>query len=221
MSIERARIIKGTRDPSPAVDVDPPVLFARRIPKALADAHEEASRIVAKANERASEIIGEARASVAHIAAEASMEAREQEIAKLAAELLVVRAAEEVRREQEMDRTIEMAVLLAERIIGEALRIDPGRIAFVAAEALRETRGARQLRIEANPDDVAALHAALEILGAEVANVVQNRELCRGSLVVHTELGRVDARVRPQLARLADALREALRSPASARSRPG
>jgi flagellar biosynthesis/type III secretory pathway protein FliH len=35
--------------------------------------------------------------------------------------------------------------------------------------------------------------------------------LTRGSLVVHTDLGTIDAQLRPQLDRLAKALREAMR----------
>ena len=67
------------------------------------------------------------------------------------------------------------------------------------------------MRIEACPDDVAALGELLASLGEGVATIEPSAELSRGSLVVHTELGRVDARLTPQLSRLAEALREVLR----------
>ncbi len=205
MTVERARVIKA-----PAV-VDAPTrasgearLLARRIPADVMDARAEAARIVAKARE-------EATALAMRAAEDAAREAREREIAKVAAEVLAVRTAEERRAEREIDRTIELAVLLAERLVGEAIRVEPERIAALATDALRETRGARRVRVEASPEDAPALVRVLAEAGVTTADVAANAELARGSLVVHTELGRVDARLQPQLARLAEALREAMK----------
>ncbi len=102
-------------------------------------------------------------------------------------------------------------MLLAERLIGEAIRVEPARIAELASAALQETRGGRTVRIEANPDDVAALATAAFGSVEHVADIQPDPTLPRGSLIVHTDLGRIDARLEPQLARLAVALREALR----------
>jgi flagellar biosynthesis/type III secretory pathway protein FliH len=132
-------------------------------------------------------------------------------MARLTAELLTLRMAQEARAEHELDRTIDIARLLAERLVGEAIRVEPERIAALAHDALRETRGARNIRIEACPDDVDALARVLHEAGVHVSEVAPNAELARGSLVVQTELGKIDARLTPQLSRLAEALREALR----------
>jgi len=197
MTLARARIIKSvfvdSRD-TPRAD-----RLARRISREVMDAKKEAERIVADARTRATEA-----------RAEAAREAREQEIARVAAELLAVRDAEEKRAEREIDRTIEVAVLLAERLVGEALKVEPERIAALAHEALRETRGARRVKIEASPDDVKPLTSVLTEVSIS-ADVVANADLARGSLVVHTDLGRVDARLSPVLSRLAEALREAMK----------
>ncbi|MBX3205570.1 MAG: hypothetical protein KF764_10915 [Labilithrix sp.] len=176
---------------------------ARRIAGEVIEARAEAGRIVAAARE-------EANAVVAAAAAAAASEAREAEVARLAAGFLALRDAEARRAERDVDRVVELAVLLAERLVGEALRVEPARIAELAASALHEARGARRVRIDASPDDVAALYEALGALG-QSADVQPDPTLRRGSLVVHTDLGRVDARLEPQLARLAAALREALR----------
>ena len=96
--------------------------------------------------------------------------------------------------------------------MGEALALEPARIGVLATTALRETRGARRVRIEACVDDVPALQGMLADLGEGIATVEPSGDLARGSLVVHTELGRIDARLGPQLTRLAEALREALRT---------
>jgi len=116
--------------------------------------------------------------------------------------------------ERELDHTLQLATALAERLIGEALQIDPTRVGALAVDALRETRGARQLRVEACPLDLPVLQELLASLGEGVATLEPSNELSRGSLIVHTELGRVDARLAPQLGRLAEALREVLRAKA-------
>jgi flagellar biosynthesis/type III secretory pathway protein FliH len=219
MTVERARILKGGRIGTGAGNGGAPVtqtdrddvMVARRMPAVVVDAHARAAKIVADATARAEDLTREAAAKATAMAEQLGREAREQEIARVAAEVLAVRAGAERRAEKELDRTIELAVLLAERLVGEALAVDPTRIGALALDALKETRGARQMRIEASPADVEALRELLASLGEGVATVDATAELARGSLVVHTELGRIDARLAPQLARLADALREVLR----------
>ena len=44
-----------------------------------------------------------------------------------------------------------------------------------------------------------------------MARLIAEPSLPRGSLVVHTDLGTIDAQLRPQLDRLAKALREAMK----------
>ncbi|HEY8078509.1 MAG TPA: FliH/SctL family protein [Labilithrix sp.] len=205
MTLARARVIKApVRVDDSTRTSDEARLLARRIPADVMDARAEAERIVAKAREDATAI-------AARAGEEAAREAREREIAKVAAEILAVRTAEERRAEREIDRTIDLAVLLAERLVGEAIRVEPERIAALATEALRETRGARRVRMEASPEDAPVLERVLANAGVTTAEVVANAELARGALVVQTELGRVDARLKPQLARLAAALREAMK----------
>lgn len=218
MSIGRARVVKGAfpvrgeehASRSPATDRMP--TRARRIPKALLEGHEEAGRIVEEARKKADEIVEHARTQALEIGRTAASDARERELARLAAEVLTVRIAEERRRERTVDRTIEIASLLAERLVGESLKVDPERIRTLAIGVLAETRGARKIRIEAHPEDMGALSAFLTEQRGPVIDVEPSNELERGSLVVHTELGRIDARLRPQLQRLGEALRDVIQS---------
>lgn len=222
MTLSRARIIKSPRDvevtqtsvppedarsavaPSTrSVAARPAEERARRMAADVVQARAEAARILTDAHARRSQILAEASAS-------AMKEAREREEARLAASFLALRAEDERRIERDLDRVVELAVLLAERLLGEALRVEPSRIASLLASALEETRGARGVRIDASPEDVAALDEALLVL-EYAAKVEPDPALQRGSLVVHTDLGRVDARLEPQLARLSVALREALK----------
>lgn len=234
MTLQRARVIKDAFPPNaresemvdpharqldptrigragvfpPAAPIAAPVAAAaaaraRRIAGEVIEARAEAARIIASAQK-------DAEAVVASAAAAAATEAREQEVARLAASFLALRDEEAGQPERDVDRIIELAVLLAERLVGEALRVEPARIAELAASAIHEARGARRVRIDASPDDVDALGQALGAIG-QSADIQADPTLQRGSLVVHTDLGRVDARLEPQLARLAAALREALR----------
>jgi type III secretion protein L len=225
MSVERARVIKAGQSASASAgagasanasasaraDASTRTETARRIPRVVVDAHLIAGNLVADAQAKAAAIVAEATANATAIAEQVARETREKEIARVAAEVIAVRAGAERRAEKELDRTIELAVLLAERLVGEAIAVEPARIAALATGALKETRGARQMRIEAAAGDVAALEEVLATLGEGVATIEVSPELARGSLVVHTELGRVDARLAPQLGRLAEALREVLR----------
>ncbi|MEO8801388.1 MAG: FliH/SctL family protein [Polyangiaceae bacterium] len=128
----------------------------------------------------------------------------------VAALYLALQARQEQALEANLDRTTELAVALAERIVGSALEVDPAKIGKMATALLAEARGAKRSLFEANPLDVDALRAETAFLGESVA-IEPNSELARGSLVLHTDLGTVDGRLTPQLERLAAALRDALR----------
>jgi type III secretion protein L len=209
MTLQRARVIKGafrddssTETTATAASPDPHLLRGRRIAAEVLEAKAEAARILEAARTEAEAL----RVSVAKTAAD---EAREHEVARLAAQFIALRDEDNRRALRDVDRTIEVAVVLAERLIGEAIRVEPSRVAELAAAAIEEARGARRVRIDACPDDVAALGEALGAAGSS-AEIAADPTLPRGSLVVHTDLGRVDARLQPQLGRLAAALREAL-----------
>jgi flagellar biosynthesis/type III secretory pathway protein FliH len=130
--------------------------------------------------------------------------------AKLAAAYLVLKMRQDYALEANLDRTTELAVALAERLVGAALEIAPEKIARMAQAALSEAKGARKALIEANPIDVEALREHTASLGESIT-IEPNADLARGALVLHTDLGTLDARLTPQLERLARALRDALR----------
>jgi flagellar biosynthesis/type III secretory pathway protein FliH len=179
-------------------------------------AHQNADVILNRALTRARAIVDGARADAERAAKEAAARAAEEEQARLAAAWLALRSAEENRVARDLDRAIALARLLAERLIGHAVAVDPAVIAALAKQALTEARGARSVRIDANPLDAASLRDALGksgLGGAEgvALEINDDDSLARGSLRVHTDLGTLDARLTPRLERLAAALRDALR----------
>ena len=184
-----------------AVAVGPQALattvpYGRVVPREVVDAHAQAEAVLEGARERA------------------RVEARAEAHAELAAAWLVLRGREEERAERDLERAIQLATLLAERLVGGALELDSARVVAMARAALAELRGARKVTIDANPLDADALRVHLEespLPGAAV-DVRVDPALARGALVVHTDLGTLDARLRPQLERLAQALRAQLRA---------
>jgi flagellar biosynthesis/type III secretory pathway protein FliH len=141
--------------------------------------------------------------------AHAVADARASVEAEYAARFLALRDAEAKLRDQSAAQIVELAVVLAERLLGQALRLEPSRIGELAGVVLEQARGARCVRIDVGPDDADGLRQALGPVERTV-EIYTDPSLERGSLVVHTDLGRIDAQLKPQLARLADALREAL-----------
>ena len=212
---QRGRIVRDAANASasatsvpatPRIDIGH---SGRRIAREELDARARARALVQDAEARVKEVLVDA-------VERATMDTRAAEQAKLAAQFLVLRAADEQRAARDLDRAVELAALLAERMLGAALVQDPALVATLASQALAEARGARRARIEANPSDAAILASHVAVLGLPAGGVeiVPNEALSRGSLVLHTDLGTLDARLTPQLERLAAALRDALR-PAS------
>jgi len=211
-----ARII-----PAEALGDSAPVLVPKNrvepraaiVPASVVDAAERARGIVERAEARARELLAQAESDVARLRASVTAEARAAAVAELAAHTL-----ELARREAEADvrateRLVELARLLAERLLGEALRLEPRHVVSLAESALSEARGARSVILVAHPDDAPELERALERGELErVTRVVRNPERARGSLRLETEIGILDAGLAPQLDRLAVALRTSLRS---------
>ncbi|WP_394824160.1 FliH/SctL family protein [Pendulispora albinea] len=170
-------------------------LRGRIVPRAVLDAHRQADEVTERARARA---YREARADVE---------------SELAAQFLALQQRQERSAEADLDRTVALAVMLAERLIGATLRVDRHRIVEMARAALAEARGARRVRIEACPLDAEELRSNLSAFGLppECIDIQENPELASGSLSLHTDLGSLDARLSPQLERLATALRDALR----------
>ena len=172
------------------------VPFAQVVPPDVVAAHRRAAEVAEQARERG---LAQARADAD---------------ARLAAAWLALRAREERAAEADLERAIGLAKVLAERLVGGELAIAPDKVVDLARAALAEARGARRVRIQANPLDADALRGHLEEVGlpAQSVEVDVDPQLARGALVLHTDLGTVDARLQPQLERLAQALRTVLRA---------
>jgi flagellar biosynthesis/type III secretory pathway protein FliH len=186
--------------------------FGRVVPKAIVDASAEATRMLAKARADAQALVAAAERRAADLKLRAEAEARAEASAKLAAHALALAAYEAKADERALTRTVELARLLAERLLGASLAVAPEQVVTLARQALAEARGARRLSIVAHPEDAALLSQSLASLGVAVdtVRVVSDAARQRGSLRIETDIGVLDADLAPQLDRLALKLRETL-----------
>lgn len=217
MTLRKGRIVPASVRPD-AVTVVPissvPTRPAgRRLPAAVASAKEEAKRIVEAAEARAAELVAKACEEADAIRAKAAEEGRAEGAAALAEAWVRLHAAESARLERELDRTLELARLIAERILGESLDLRPERILDIAKNTLAQARAARRIHIHAHPADASVLAREMRALGLEQAEVEVHADpsRSRGSLRLDTDLGTLDADLAAQLDRLVAVLREALR----------
>lgn len=165
---------------------------ARVVPGALADAHEEAARILSDARAEAGALAEAARGDIERTA-------REDARAELAAAHLEVEHARSSQLAALADQVVELSLAVAERVIGERFERDPAHVRALVEDALQRVRRASDVRVRVHPDDV----GALEHLEVELA---ADATLGRGDCVVETDLGEVDGRLSVRL----DALRRVL-----------
>lgn len=217
-----ARVRKSGDYDSEAVTLErasgPTLRQARVVPALVVEAARQAEAIVQNAQERAHDMIEQAKRAVAQVRLEAEAQGRADGAAALAAQALALRSRELKAAERDLERQIELSRLLAERLLGEELRLDPARVGALARQALSEARGALQIRIEAHPLDAQILRPMLDSLGIEngTAQVADNPERDRGNLKIVTEFGTLDAALSPQLEQLARELYATLRDDTSA-----
>jgi flagellar biosynthesis/type III secretory pathway protein FliH len=186
------------------------------IPAAASPA-DRASEIVASARAQAAQIESEARAEGYRAGRAEGLAAAEQERAATSAALGGVLAALQESREAYLAATerdvVELAVAIAEKIVGAALVADPELVCNLVAGALRAVEGGNGVVLEVNPDDVELVQRWLDASTLPLAAKIElraERRIARGGCVVRTPEGEIDARVREQLDRAEEVLRETL-----------
>jgi flagellar biosynthesis/type III secretory pathway protein FliH len=181
----------------------------------------------ASPNSRAAEIVARAEADAAAIAAEAAAHGQQQGyaagLAAAEAQLAPVRealagvvdgvaSAEERFLAAAELRSVELALALAEKIVGAALDVRPELVVEIVTGALRRSVERDRLVVEVNPDDVELVRAsvteAADRLGVGRLEVVAERRVARGGCVVRTSEGEIDARISEQLDRAGELLRD-------------
>lgn len=215
MNVAQGRVVKAeglaTANRVTAEVEDPTLPRGQLVRREVLEAAERAQALIAAAEARAAKLISEAERSAAELRLRAEAEARADASAQIAARAIALRHHELRADERALDRSVELARLLAERLLGESLRVAPEQVTALARQALAEARGARRITLVAHPQDAKILEISLPALGLEPAVVVRpDATRSRGNLRIETELGVLDAELAPQLDRLSLKLRESL-----------
>jgi flagellar assembly protein FliH len=171
---------------------------------AVADAHAEAAAIRAMAH--AEGLAAGREAAVAELAPAAA--ALEQ-----AAHVLQDAAAANAERLEA--QAVDLALFLAEKIVGAAIAADPALVVEAVRGALRGIVERERVTVLVNPDDLELVREAMggvvaQLGGIEHCEVQAERRVARGGAVVRTPDGDVDARLDVKLQRAREVVDAAL-----------
>jgi flagellar biosynthesis/type III secretory pathway protein FliH len=186
----------------------------RRIAAVVCDADRRVREMLAAAQDDARRIREEAEAERESLRAAAAEEGRSEGRAE-AAGALAAASAERDRLLASAEREVVSLVLaITRKVLGRELAAREGAIADLAARALAEVRERREVTLSVNPADAPAVRGAEPPLASALLRarlvVREDPGVARGSAVVDTEAGRLDAGIDAQLDRLLPALLEAL-----------
>ena len=138
----------------------------------------------------------------------------------------LAQAAEAVQADQyaRADRleahAVDLALFLAEKIIGGALAVEPERVVEAVRGALRGIVERERVTVLVHPEDLELVRESMDAVraslgGIEHCEVQAERRVSRGGAVVRTPDGDVDARVETKLLRAREVVEAALSSSAA------
>jgi flagellar assembly protein FliH len=177
---------------------------------------ERGAHIVAEAQQRAVEIEAEARAAGEAAGYQAGLARAAEELAEPRAAFAAAIAGVSELRDEVAAATerhaVELALAIAERIVGAAIEVDPTVVCEVVQGALRRVVERDRLVVDVNPDDVEIVREWIgqSEVGSAAVEIRAERRVGRGGAVVRTVEGEIDARIPEQLDRARGVLRDAL-----------
>jgi len=128
-----------------------------------------------------------------------------------------VRADQYARAERLEAHAVDLALFLAEKVIGGALAVQPERVVEAVRGALRAIVERERITILVHPEDLELVRGAMDDIrttlgGIEHCEVQAERRVSRGGAVVRTPDGDIDARVETKLQRAREVVEAALAS---------
>lgn len=211
MTLSKGRIVRAAASDDKAVPLRGASRFGRRVPSEVVDASLEARERLARADRAAEALVERAQRQAHEIALRAEEAGRAEAVIALAAWSARLAARETDLDAQSADRVVALARLLAERLIGRALELDPAVVSHLANQVLGEARAARHVRLQVRSEHAQTLRDALTGLEARIVIEIDD-SLEPGSLRLLTDVGELDARLGARLDRLAARLRDSLRN---------
>lgn len=160
-------------------------------------AEEEARQVLASAHEEAEQIRRRATEEGQAESARVLMQMRQELLQQL---------------EESRQKLTRLALMIAEKLLGEELKLNPERVAGIVEEVLRKTIAAKQVVVRVNTEDLTAVEAALPRLRALIeadAMVIQpDPTIERGGCIIESDTGQLDGQIKTQLKAVLEALTE-------------
>ena len=160
--------------------------------------------------------------------AEGLREGREEALAALTPALEALNQSVEAMQMEQIARAerleahaVDLALFLAEKVLGGALAVEPGLVVEAVRGALRGMVERERVTVLVHPDDLELVRDAMDDVrgslgGIEHCEVQAERRVSRGGAVVRTPDGDVDARVETKLVRAREVVEAALSTSAVA-----
>ncbi|HBE80259.1 MAG TPA: hypothetical protein DDW65_21135 [Firmicutes bacterium] len=199
----------------------------------LEKSKQEAETIIATANQEATKMIDDARTQTAAMIEEANQQSvtiKEQahqqgladgrqdavslvkkELSENLTQALGLINEIETERRQRLNSSepelLKLAVAIAEKIIGEELKLDPMRQLTIIREALARVTTASVITIRIHPDDLSVVRGNLVLLQSSLSEpkpikIEEDGCIPIGSCFIETDQGNLDARTKSQLDRV-------------------
>jgi flagellar assembly protein FliH len=114
-------------------------------------------------------------------------------------------------------RAIDLALAIAEKVVGAELAVRPELVLDACSAALRRTIRRDGLVLEVHPDDLELVREGLVDLGSRLGDLgrleaVGERRVARGGCILRTSEGEIEATHAAQLERARDTIESALRA---------
>jgi flagellar biosynthesis/type III secretory pathway protein FliH len=208
----KATILRGGGDATPIASPLPAKRRASILRRELLSAIDDATRVREEAEAAAATKLREAQARCDEMLRAAQQQGYENGLAEGLAGVARIANREQDFDRRALDRSIELARLLAERLVERELTTDADTVRAMAQGVLTELRGVRTVTLATHPADVEQIAAALAegSTGPAAVQVKGNPTLKRGDFELTTEAGSLAASLGARLDVLARALRESL-----------
>jgi len=177
------------------------------IKRSVQMASQEANEIIAQAQDEAQRIIKEARQTAQSIFESAREGGYQSGAAQWYDTLADAWESRDCYMAGNETALLKLAVRIAEKLVGQELRIAPDAVTGMVREALRSVRRAERLVIQAHPADAVILNEHISALRnpagmAREIEIAPNASLARGDCIVESDIGIIDARLDTQLKNL-------------------
>jgi flagellar biosynthesis/type III secretory pathway protein FliH len=210
--LKQATVIKSSdvQAAIPLAPDDTPTSGTTIVRHAVVRAQEQARAMLAEAEAQATVIRSAALAEATELKRVAVDTGRAQGYAEVMARTVLLNQMEARADERALQRTVSLARLLAERLLGKSVELDEGTVIDLAQRALAEVKGVRQVQLLAHPADVAVLKARLADAEGSFG-LMPDAALHRGDFRMVTDVGTIDARLGDRLELLVAKLHDSLK----------